>query len=165
VTTQPPIIWCDENPFPLTVIGDFYANNQDISASVMIETTGNVSVAGRVSSSTCGSDGYISGVFFTINNEGNWLLMSYNDTVSKGYYANFTSGTWHTLRLQLQEETLIGSIDGNVIAKEIAPNSNINGFAALGSSWDYVQFDDFELLLQKSQIEPLQEEPVSHQLS
>jgi hypothetical protein len=88
------------------------------------------------------------GVVFALNNthgSGNWILSN-----STGLTHQFDSGStaslivpksWYQLQLRVTNEDISASIDGTLVSHIPLFNSS-NGWVAIGSSWDYVQFDD-----------------------
>ncbi len=89
-----------------------------------------------------------SGVIFALNNtQGgcNWILSK-----STGLTYQFVSGstatpivhkTWYQLQLKVTSKEIFASIDGALVTHIPLFNST-NGRVAIGSSWDYMQFDD-----------------------
>jgi hypothetical protein len=49
--------------------------------------------------------------------------------------------SWYQLQLRVTNEDISASIDGTLVSHIPLFNSS-NGWVAIGSSWDYVQFDD-----------------------
>jgi hypothetical protein len=89
-----------------------------------------------------------SGVVFALNNtqgSGKWILSN-----STALTYHFDSGStaspivpnrWYQLQLRVTNEDISALIDGTLVS-HIPLFHSSNGWVAIGSSWDYVQFDD-----------------------
>ncbi len=106
-------------------------------------------IAARVTSGGCAAAKIGSpGVVFALNNTqdgGKWILSN-----STGLTYKFDSGStaspivsksWYQLQLRVTNEDIFASIDGTLVSRIPLFNSS-NGWVAIGSSWDDVQFDN-----------------------
>jgi hypothetical protein len=149
---QRPVSWCrnGEAPYPYSVIGNHNWTAVIITVNVSFEYDHGIAmIAARVTSGGCavakiGS----SGVVFALNNthgSGNWIISN-----STGLTYRFDSGStaspivpksWYQLQLRVTDKDISASIDGMLVSHIPLFNSS-NGWVAIGSSWDHVQFDD-----------------------
>jgi hypothetical protein len=149
---QRPVSWCrqGEAPYPYSVIGNHNWTATVATVNVSFENDhGLAMIAARVTSGGClamtnGSPG----VVFALNNTqgvGNWMVSN-----STGLTYQFDSGStasmivpnrWYQLQLKVTNEDISASIDGTLVSHIPLFNSS-NGWVAIGSSWDNVQFDD-----------------------
>jgi galactosylceramidase len=149
---QRPVSWCrqGEAPYPYSVIGNYNWTAIIATVNVSFEYDHGIAmIAARVKSGGCvvGRIGS-SGVVFALNNtqgSGHWILSN-----STGLAYQFDSGstaslivpkTWYQLQLKVTNTDISASIDGTLVSHIPLFNSS-NGWVAIGSSWDYVQFDD-----------------------
>jgi galactosylceramidase len=143
----PPVAWCGENPVPYSVIGSHAWVNVNVTVKVMIEGTGMAFVGARVSSGGCIGARGSSGVAFGVSTDGWWALCNStavtDDCIQVGKL-QITAGTWYTLSLVVQGTTARAYIDGTLTVTREAERAS-NGWASIGSSWSYVQFDDFQV--------------------
>lgn len=142
------ISWCEEAPYPYSVIGNnTWKQPLNVTVDVMIEKSGTAFVALGVSRGGCGNGS--PGIVFSITteNNGQWQITpstTIKDPVATGHIS-VTAGTWYTLTLTALEDRSIASIDGNMVGQSNLGTATHRGWAAIGSSWDYVQFDRFSL--------------------
>ena len=55
------------------------------------------------------------------------------------------SGTWYIITLIVLSDQSEAYIDGNLVGRCNLIASSTTGLAAIGSLWDFVQFDNFRL--------------------
>ncbi|UJR34751.1 hypothetical protein I4U23_027529 [Adineta vaga] len=153
MVTEIPISWCAETPYPYSIIGDpNWQQPFNVSADVMIESIGTAFVAVGVTRGSCESGGIGSpGIVFSISttNNGTWQLTNNTailNPVSKGSLS-LTSGTWYTITLNVLSDHSEAYINGNLIGRCSLNVSTSRGSIAIGTSWNYVQFDNFRLQL------------------
>jgi galactosylceramidase len=149
--TEVPISWCKEAPYPYSIIGDpHWQQPFTISVDVMIESVGAAFVAIGVSRGSCDVGGVGSpAVVFSINttNNGLWQLTNstaITDPVNSGTIS-VAPGTWYTITLSVLSDHSEAYINGNFIGHCALNVSTSRGWVAIGSSWNYVQFDNFRL--------------------
>jgi hypothetical protein len=150
MVTEHPISWCREAPYPFSVLGDSsWKQPLSISVDVMIESIGTAFVAIGVSRGGCGAGGGSHAIVFSINttNNGLWQLTSSTAITNPIAYGNVSimSGTWYTLTLIVLTDHSEGYINGDLVGQCNLNVSSSSGFVAIGSSWNYVQFDNFRL--------------------
>jgi galactosylceramidase len=151
MVTEAPISWCSEAPYPYSVIGNNYWEQPlNVTADVMIESNGTAFVAIGVSRGGCGVGGRGSGAtVFSINttNNGLWQLTASTAITDPLVSGNISvvAGTWYTLTLVVFSDHTEAFINGNLVGRCGLCASSSIGLAAIGSSWDHVQFDNFRL--------------------
>jgi galactosylceramidase len=158
MVTEHPISWCSEAPYPFSVLGDsWWKQPLNISADVMIESNGTAFVAIGVERGSCAAGSVGSpAIVFSINttNNGLWQLTASTALKNPLTYGNIPimSGTWYTLTLIALEDHSEAYFNGNLIGRCDLKVSSFDGLVAIGSSWDYVQFDNFRLQSPKQGI-------------
>ena len=142
------ISWCQEAPYPYTVIGNStWKEPLNVTVDIMIEKTGTALVALGVNHGGCGSGS--NGIVFSVSstNNGQWQLS--DNTALKNPLASgsvsIVAGNWYTLTLVTLQDHSVGYINGNVAGRCELSASSHTGWAAIGSSYDYVQFDNFRI--------------------
>ncbi len=82
-----------------------------------------------------------------MGNNGTWQLSGTTALTNPLHYGNITvtPGTWYTLRLSVLSDHSEAYINGNFVGQCNLNVSSSNGLAAIGSSWNYVQFDRFRI--------------------
>jgi galactosylceramidase len=162
MVTEIPISWCistsAEAPYPYSVIGDSHWQQPlTISADIMIESAGAAFVAIGVSRGSC--DASIVGssaIVFSVNttNNGTWQLTNSTAFINPLDHGNVSiiSGTWYTIRLSVLSDHSEAYINGNFVGRCQLNATSFSGLVAIGSSWDYVQFDNFRLQSPKESV-------------
>jgi hypothetical protein len=120
----------------------------------MIETVGTAFVAVGVSRGSCDAGGIGSpAVVFSINttNKGQWQLTASTNITNPLNYGSISviPGTWYKLTLSVLSDHSEAYINDNLVGRCELHASSSKGWAAIGSSWNYVQFDRFRLESQK----------------
>ena len=144
-----PIIY-DSDFAPFSVIGDYKWSDTNVSAEVLIETSGAAFVGVR-----CGVCCYPGGVFFSISVDSqSWILSSNIDVdnvamaLASGEFA-VQPGTWYNLTLSAVGATANAWIDGQAVLQGFELPSISVGWAAIGTSahvngsFTLAQFDNF----------------------
>ena len=151
MVTQRLISWCAETPYPYSVIGDpNWRQPFTVTADVLIETAGIAFLAVGVSRGSCDAGNIGSpAIVFSINttNSGQWKFTAstnLTNPVNSGS-TTVTPGTWYTLTLTVLSDHSEAYINGNLIGRCDLNVSTSSGWVAIGSSWEYVQFDNFHL--------------------
>lgn len=144
VINQQGIEWeTGQNPSVETIIGDTSWVDYEVHADVNIaENTGSASLLGRVTDVHRGGN-YPDGYWFKINSGNNWYLFAGDEKIASGY-ANFSPFTWHHISIKFRGN----SISVFVNNKEVASVNNTkytHGIAGLGSDFNYIEFDNFEI--------------------
>jgi hypothetical protein len=158
MVTEMPISWCKEQPYPISVLGDpRWQQPLNISADVMIESVGSAFIAIGVNRGGCNDAGVgSSATVFSINttNNGLWQLTASTALINPLSSGNIsiTSGIWYTLTLVVLTDHSEAFINGNLVGRcNLCASSSI-GWVAIGSSWNYVQFDNFRVQLPKQGV-------------
>jgi hypothetical protein len=143
---QTTISWCEEAPYPYSVIGNSTWNQPlNVTVEIMIEKVGTALVALGVDHGGCG--GGSNGIVLAVNTSGVWQLS--DSTALKNSLASgsisIMAGTWYTLTLVTLQDHSVAYINGNVVGRCELSASSHTGWAAIGSSWDGVQFDNFSI--------------------
>jgi galactosylceramidase len=151
MVTEVPISWCKEAPYPFSVIGDArWQQPLNVSVDVMIENVGTAFVALEVARGSCNAgDGGSPGIVFSINttNNGLWQLSASTGIINPLSYGNtqVTPGSWYTLMLSVLADHSEAYINGQFMGRCALNATSSRGWAAIGSSWNNVQFDNFHL--------------------
>ena len=151
MVTEPPIAWCGDAPYPFSIIGDSYwQQTLTVSADVLIESVGTAFVAVGVSTGSCyasrvGSPAIVFSISTT--NNGLWQLTASTNIIMPLSYGNttVTPGTWYNIKLSVLSDHSEAYINGNLVGRCGLNATSSSGLAAIGSSWNYVQFDNFRL--------------------
>jgi galactosylceramidase len=159
MVAEVPISWCSkEAPYPFSVLGNFqWQQPLSISVDVMIESVGTAFVAIGVSKGSCDVSGVGSpAIVFSINttNNGLWMLTASTALTNPLSYGNVSvmSSTWYTLTLIVLTDHSEAYINGNLIGRCDLNVSSSSGLVAIGSSWNFVQFDNFRVQSPKQAI-------------
>ena len=150
MVTELPISWCGEAPYPYSVIGDSnWGVPFNVSVDVLIEDIGTAFIAIAVSRGSCDVSGIGSpGVVFSISttNHGLWQLTASTNISNPLSYGNISvqAGTWYTIGLAILFDHSEAFINGHRIGQCNLTSTSFTGFIAIGSSWNYVQFDNFQ---------------------
>jgi len=138
-----PVSWCEE-PNPITVIGDYQWSEVQTNVDIFIETKGIAGIAIGVTAGGCDAS-FAEGTFFSVDHDGNFNVSSDilgKNILQKGH-VNAKSGEWHTLSLGISGDFFLATFD-----QQIVSSGNVNttsGWAALFSSRNFVQFDNFAI--------------------
>jgi hypothetical protein len=158
MVTEFPISWCSEAPYPFSVIGNSdWQQPLTINVDVMIESVGTAFVAIGISRGACSAGGVGSpSIVFSINttNNGLWQLTASTALTKPLSYGNasITSGNWYTITLSVLSDHSEAYINGNFVGRCELNASSSRGLAAIGASWNYVQFDNFRLQSPKQDV-------------
>jgi len=149
--TTPAITWCKEAPYPFTIIGDHrWQQPLNISVDIRIETNGTAYIAVGVSTNGCNDGGAGNpGTVFSLSttNNGQWKLSAttkLDNPVSSGSFSVIPN-TWYTLTLVVLDDHSEAYINGRLVGQCDLHATSSSGFAVIGSSWNFVQFDNFRL--------------------
>eukprot|EP00026_Physarum_polycephalum_P004247 Phypoly_transcript_04264.p1 GENE.Phypoly_transcript_04264~~Phypoly_transcript_04264.p1 ORF type:complete len:644 (+),score=82.58 Phypoly_transcript_04264:225-2156(+) len=134
---QPPILWCGESFQPISLFGN--SSNTIISVDTLIENQGTVGLGLRVQTGGC-FENYANGYFFSISDRGQWNLSNGTTPIKQGV-TGFSANKFFRLGLSAVVNTICAFINGaNIACMEDLTFST--GFAAIGSGWNYAQFDN-----------------------
>jgi galactosylceramidase len=149
--TKVPISWCKEAPYPYSMLGDSnWQQPLKVSVDVMIESIGTAFVAIGVSKGSCvaGDIGSPAVVFsISTTNSGIWKLTASTNLTNPLSYGMIPviAGTWYTLTLIVLADHSKAYINGKLVGRCSLNASSSKGLVAIGSSWDFVQFDSFHI--------------------
>jgi len=150
VVDKTPIPWFI-SPDPLTFLGSVDWTDYEVSAEVLIEQPGNVTLLGRIDSSDWFQDGkarWPSGYILMLQHDGKWELSSSKYKVPTAKLASgqvsFSPNTWHRLGLRFKAASIAAFIDGAKVA-DVTDATHKAGMAGVGCGWNKTQFDNFRL--------------------
>ena len=146
---QLPVSWCGETPLAYSVMGSHDWRDVNVTADVMIEANGTAFIAAAVTDGGCLGGKGSPGFTFAVLSSGMWVLS--NDTglagqLATGKLPSFQAGQWIKLSLAITDDTIAAYVSMQRVATVNVGGSNWrSGWAAIGSSYDYVQFDNFSV--------------------
>jgi galactosylceramidase len=142
VVLQKPIAWCGESSDPISVIGDYDTGDQSITVDTMIEINGSSIIGLRVRQGGCGNS-YAAGYFFNISHTGSWTLQAGGTVLDKGM-TTFSAAQWYSISISANGSNICARVAGKQLS--CVTNTEFkSGFVSIGSTWNYVQFDNFKL--------------------
>jgi len=138
------IQWCTESEQPISVVGPFTSSHMTASVSVFIEDKGAQAALGvKVQGGGCGNL-YGEGYFLRMDSSGKWNITGAHSAVLKSGQASIVPNKWTVLTLAATPTAVCAYINGAYLGC-VDGSAFVDGFAAIGSSWNHVQFDNFEL--------------------
>jgi len=144
-----PISWCGD-AIPYSLIGSHSWTTLRASVDVLIETSGTVFLAVAVNSGGCVSqtDGSTAIVFaISTANSGGWQL-SHNTGLSnilESGAITVSPQTWYTLAIDVSLTNTTLYFNGKSLYTTTVVNGRSHGWVAIGSGWNYAQFDTFSV--------------------
>ena len=160
-----PVPWCrSDADLTYSVIGNHSWGAVQTSVDAMIERSGTAFLAVAVTTGGClgegrGGGGYgSSGVVLAVSTNQTWTVANRTDLTERlatGKVA-VAAGQWVTLQIRATPAGMTFSVDGEVVATLANVTSRRTGWVAIGSSYDYVQFDN--LRIQSSSVTEAVEE-------
>ena len=142
-----PVSWCGETPLAYSVVGAHQWRDVNVTADVMVEASGVAFIAAAVTDGGCLNGKGSAGFTFAIDTAGTYKLA--NDTGLAGVLAvgklAVKAGQWYRLSLVVSGMQVVGYVDGVQVASATVAAGWKSGWAAIGSSYDYVQYDDFSV--------------------
>ena len=143
-----PVSWCGETPLAYSLMGSHAWRDVNVTASVYIEQAGTAFVAAAVTDGGCLGGKGSGGFTFAIASDGRWLLA--NDTglagvLDSGESQYIEAGRWYRLSLVVSGDSVSAYAEGYHVSTVSVGAGWRSGWAAIGSSYDYVQFDDFSV--------------------
>ncbi|MFG2631783.1 ricin-type beta-trefoil lectin domain protein [Streptomyces sp. NPDC048473] len=145
-----PIRWTDEKySAPYTIMGDGSWSNYTVTADTLFEESSTVELLGRVNQQAKNNNG-LDAYHLRVSSSGDWSIdksdIGWNfTTLASGKISAPGTGSWHTVALAMENETLTATVDGVKVgsAKDF---SYTNGQAGLGvTEYKAAQFDKFAL--------------------
>ena len=150
VITERPIPW-SPLPDPWTLAGDEAWTDYRLDSDVRLDQAGNVTLIGRVDSADVFKESkarYPSAYIFSVNEKGNWQLLScaYKkpDRVLAQGTATFAPAKWHHLQLRFAGKQIAASIDGQEAAR-VEDADHSHGMFGIGTGWNRAQFDNLSV--------------------
>ena len=156
VPTKPICWWNDYEPF--SYVGNKNLHNCIVSANIKIEDSGYGAIYGRVSGPTAYGQTHPYGYGLRIDENGNWKLTRYKaregvalgsqfEVLQSGKVSRMKADSWIRLKMIFKDTKIRGFINDEIVFEYMDDeNSFIQGRAAVGSSYDYVQFDHFKIV-------------------
>jgi len=141
--------WCGASPNPVSIIGDLNMTNYFVGVDVLIETTGTAILGSRVQGPSGCSNTFLTGYYIQIDQDGNWEFLEGEQIVTSGQVPS-NSNQFHTLSIVNSDDQITVFVD-DIPVYWGKSSAYAFGWAAIGSSWDYVQFDNF-ILYQNNQV-------------
>lgn len=126
-----------------TVIGDSAWTDYEVNTNVFIpENTGSAKIMGRVMDVHRGNDNP-EGYWFRITTGNNWTLNAGSLRLASGI-ADFSPFSWHKLTIRFKGNNISVLVNNKEVAA-ITDSKYTHGLAGIGSDFNYVEFDDFEI--------------------
>jgi len=140
-----PVAWCGDAPLTFSVIGSHGWRALAAEVEVLIESSGTALLAASVSQGGCVGDHGSDGIVLALTVGAGWLVSnstSLKPVVAQGKLA-VAAGEWVKLRLEVGEAGTAVSVGGVEVAmlSELTSTQH-QGWLAIGSSYDYVQYDN-----------------------
>ena len=132
-----------QTPSVETIIGDSAWVDYEVTANVNItENTGSAKIMGRVMEVHRGNENP-EGYWFKITTGNNWTLFAGNQPIASGN-AEFPPFKWNNLAIRFKGNN-ISVLVNNKEVTSISDSKYTHGLAGLGSDFNFVEFDDFEI--------------------
>ena len=133
---------------PVTTIGDYRWANYEVSVDVLFEAdAGNATVGARQwGNSSTGKDD--SPAQLRVKPDGSWDLMRFGTVLQSGKKTdNFKTGAnqWNTIAVKVLGDVYTAYINGDQVATYTDPQPQLNGRIQLGSTFNFVQFDNLKV--------------------
>jgi galactosylceramidase len=140
-----PVPWCGDAPFPYSVIGDHSWAAVNASVDVLLERSGTALLAVGVDSGGCLGSGGSRAVVVSVNSSSVWTVS--NSTALLYSFgsgkAEVQSGQWINIAVHSHAAGSDFLINGQLMLRVAELSSDdYKGWVAIGSSYDYVQFDN-----------------------
>ena len=142
------VVWSGEAPLTFTLLGDHDWSAIHAEVDVLIERSGTAFLATSVTSGGCVGDAGSAGITFAINTNGSYVVA--NSTALRHVFAQgkvaVMGGMWYRLGMDVGAGGTTVSFDGVALTTVTElTDKTFHGWVALGSSWDYVQFDSLNI--------------------
>ena len=156
-----PVSWCGETPLAYSLMGSHDWRDVNVTADVLIESNGTAFISAAVTDGGCLGGKGSAGFTLAITSSGQWILA--NDTglagvLSSGSSEYIKGGQWYRLNLVITGNTVIGWVHGYKVTTVNVGGSWRSGWAAIGSSYDYVQFDNFSVTKPTTSVDEVEQE-------
>ncbi|MHB1000101.1 MAG: family 16 glycoside hydrolase [Armatimonadota bacterium] len=138
---QPSIDWAHHLDYPWTVVGDSAWTDYEVSADVRIDSAGTARIFGRMDAPNLTTAKPVPGGYcLSIEQDGAWQLAVRTKVLSSGKI-QAAPNSWHNLKLKMKGTSITAMIDGQEVLS-ITDSTHTKGMAGLGSSFNYVEFDN-----------------------
>jgi galactosylceramidase len=132
-----------QNPFVGTILGDTLWTNYEVHSDVnILENTGCAKLLGRVMEVRRGGD-YPNGYWFKINQRGNWVIYAGDQKIRSGK-STFEPFTQNHISMKFNGNTISASVN-SIQVVYINNSKYTHGLAGIGSDFNTVEFDNFEV--------------------
>ena len=141
-----PVPWCGDASYPYSLMGNHQWSKINVSVDVFIESVGTAYIAAQVRSGGCVGHGGTGAIAFAVrtDNGGGWILSDttgFAKTILSGNYA-ISANTWYHLDLHVLDAATEVYINGKLVGTtDVVSSKSGNGWIAIGSSFNYAQFD------------------------
>ena len=138
--------WCGDADLTFSVIGNHSWSGIQANVDVMIERSGTAFLALAVAAGGCVGRG-TSGITLAVSTDGSWTVANRTDLTERlatGKVA-VAAGQWLTLRIRATPLGSTFTVNGNDVATLANLTSSRRGWVAIGSSYDYCQFDNLHI--------------------
>ena len=143
-----PVSWCTEAPLTYTIIGDHAWSDVRAGVDVLIEERGTAFLATAVTLGGCVWGSGTPAIVFAILSNGSWLVSNNTDLQNPLAQGKVTinNGTWYRLVIDVTASGTAVFLDGKRLAlvPQLASTAH-HGWVGLGSSYDFVQFDQLSI--------------------
>ncbi|MDE2449969.1 MAG: galactosylceramidase [Gammaproteobacteria bacterium] len=142
------------------LFGDRRWRDYRVSASVLLEEPGYVTLLGRVWRADC--DGTLHGYQFRLYDTGRWELDGEvkNALIASGQATPPGLNRWHRLELTFRGERIAGRIDGAQVFALEDPRHAV-GMAGFGTGWNAGSFDDVSVTPVSRNIPVISQPPIA----
>ncbi|KAA8821532.1 immunoglobulin-like domain-containing protein, partial [Bifidobacterium vespertilionis] len=135
---------------PVTTIGDYRWANYEVSTDVLFEANAGYATVGarQWGNSSTGKDD--SPAQLRVRPDGSWDLMRFGTVLKSGKKTdNFKTGAnqWNNIAVKVLGDVYTAYINGDEVATYTDAQPQANGRVQLGSSFNFVQFDNLKVKL------------------
>ena len=142
-----PVSWCGPEPYPYSIIGEYGWTAFNVSVDVLVEQGGTALVGAGVTKGGCVRAAGSPGIVLAVSTERGWVVSNsttLRDPVISGGVA-VKAGVWHRIGLVVGSTRSAAYVDGVRVAQVAFGTEQFVGWTAIGSSFDYVRFDNFRV--------------------
>jgi len=132
---------------PYALLGNVAWSNYTVSADVLLEKAGNVSLVGRAGSQVTTNQAALNAYYLRVSDTGAWSILRNNlsaqvTTLRSGTTSALGTNRWHALSLGFSGSTITASVDGTVVGSvtDTTLSAGQVGFAT--SQGETAQFDN-----------------------
>jgi len=143
VITRRAIEWEDSPVFNQTVLGDTLWSNYSVSCEVFFPEQYSYATLFSRATEMHRSHKSPEAYLLKLQSSGKWELMAGAKKLATGLIA-ITNNKWNSVQLTVEGNKIKAIINGQVVA-DLADSTYSHGMAGLGSSFNNVDFDNFEI--------------------